>query len=61
MADEETFQRWIMKPSHKQLGFFFSVPNNCNTIILTDIHGHTQFFVVDDEITYKYYINTSTR
>ena len=50
-----------MKPSHKQLGFFFSVPNYCNTIILTDIHGHTQFFVVDGEITYKYYINTSTR
>jgi len=36
--------------------FFFGVPNNCNTIILTDIHGHTQFFVVDDEFTYKYYI-----
>jgi len=22
--------------------FFFGVPNYCNTLILTDIHGHTQ-------------------
>ena len=36
--------------------FFFGVPNYCNTLILTDIHGHTQLFVVDGEITYKYYI-----
>ena len=41
--------------------FFFGVPNYCNTLILTDIHGHTQLCVVDDEITYKYYITLSTR